>query len=205
MNWDPRWDHLFSTTEWGAFPNECLVRSFSPLASRLEKPPVVLELGCGTGANFALYQKYQSIIYGIDASSSALSVCKNKSDPSQSHNRLQLLQYDLYEFSPSSLNKRFDFVVDIECLYSLSIPRAKKIIDDCANILEPGGSFISVMFSDRTDMSLLRQFNGVSTRTLPEVQYLFGKFTNVSIERTSRTKNSMTALIDEYIVIASNT
>ena len=202
MSWDPKWDDMFSSRDWGSFPNESLIRAFSRSIRQNSPEPSVLELGCGTGANIPLFAKYLCKYTGIDASPAALAKCRSLlSSFNMTHHSL-LVQADLYDFDVASLNSMFDYVIDIECLYSISFERASQLIFSSHSRLNPGGIFISLMFSNGTDLTSLKSFQGVSTRSVEQVNKLFKPFSAVNIELTSRTTNNMSTSIEEFVVVA---
>lgn len=202
MSWDPKWDEMFTSRDWGSFPNESLIRAFSRSIRQNSPEPSVLELGCGTGANIPLFAKYYCKYTGIDASPAALAKCSSLLSSYNINHRSHLVQADLYDFDVASLNSIFDYVIDIECLYSISFERAYQLISGSHNCLKPGGTFISLMFSNGTDLNSLKSFKGVSTRSIDEVNKLFERFSTVNIELTSRTFDNMSRSIEEFVVVA---
>jgi hypothetical protein len=55
--WDPLWEQIFNTREWGKYPPEHAVRFVARNFYRVpyRKQVRLLEVGCGPGANLMVY------------------------------------------------------------------------------------------------------------------------------------------------------
>src|SRR5262249_61470196 len=74
MSWDPVWEDIFRSSDWGKYPPEELIRFVARNYFRApdRKQVKILEVGCGTGANvwFAAREGFDA--YGIDGSPTAI-------------------------------------------------------------------------------------------------------------------------------------
>ena len=74
MSWDPTWEQMFRTRDWGRYPPEELIRfvarHFFSVSDRRQVR--VLEIGCGTGANIWFLAREGFDAYGIDGSKTAM-------------------------------------------------------------------------------------------------------------------------------------
>jgi SAM-dependent methyltransferase len=104
--------------------------------SKLPKKPVILDAGCGTGANlrFMREQFPEANISGFDLNPSSLS-----------HTREKNPDLDIYESDicqPELKHDSYDLIYSMDVLYMIGVDKSfdglKKMID----ALEPGGLFI---------------------------------------------------------------
>ena len=144
------YDHFMEDVpydEWGEFIREmlltygvqegrgaCVFQDKEP-----SKPPLVLDLGCGTGAMTERLASYGYEMIGIDHSSSMLEMAKNKEESSH-HNILYLLQ-DMREF------ELYGSVAAVVCVcdsinYILELDDLKQVFRLVNHYLDPGGLFI---------------------------------------------------------------
>ena len=201
MSSNIKWEDLHNSQNWGIFPCEHLVREVSKYSKMANKKLTILEIGCGAGSNIALYDEYCQEMIGIDLSKSAISNCENHS---KIYKRCQFkfICDDIKKFNFKKLNKFFDIIVDIECLYCLNNIEAKKVIDQSSNLLKKDGHFFSLIFNEETSLSLLRKVEGLSLRNENDILNMFKSFDKLNIEKSTRTYNQQRKLISEYIVKA---
>ena len=72
--WDPGWEQIFSSREWGKYPPEHVIRfiarSFYGVPDRKEVR--LLEPGCGPGANIWFMAREGFTVSGIDGSATSI-------------------------------------------------------------------------------------------------------------------------------------
>jgi SAM-dependent methyltransferase len=82
MTWDPVWEGIFSSREWGRYPAEELIRfvarNFFSVTDR--SATRVLEVGSGPGANLWFLAREGFAPYGIDGSSTAVALSRHRLD-----------------------------------------------------------------------------------------------------------------------------
>ena len=147
MSWDPVWESVFSSREWGKYPSENLVRFIARTFYRSNRPHIkILEIGCGTGANLWFCARENFSVYGIDASTSAINICKdrlNQEIPSWSG---QLVVGGITELDfPSDF---FDCVLDIECGCCLTLSSVHTAYSEVLRVLKPGSPFFVRTFAE---------------------------------------------------------
>lgn len=77
--WDPIWEEVFHSQEWGKYPGESLIRFIARnFYKRNRKEVRILEIGCGTGANIWYLCREGFSAYGIDGSKKAVSLANNR-------------------------------------------------------------------------------------------------------------------------------
>jgi len=73
-NWDPAWEQIFSSKEWGEYPPEHVIRfvarNFYGVPDRKEVR--LLEPGCGPGANVWFMAREGFTVSGIDGSATSI-------------------------------------------------------------------------------------------------------------------------------------
>ena len=144
------YDHFMEDipyNQWGEFIREQLL-AYGIQKSRATcdsgdnepaKPPLLLDLGCGTGAMTERLASYGYELIGIDNSTAMLEIAKNKEESSP-HNILYLLQ-DMREF------ELYGSVTAVVCVcdsinYILEIDELKQVFRLVNHYLDPGGLFL---------------------------------------------------------------
>jgi len=110
------------------------------------RPCKTIDLGCGVG-NYAIYLSSIGFdVTGIDISSTAIKIAqKNAKKKGVKCNFLVAdVLGDLNE-----VNQTFDFAYDWELLHHIYPEKRKKYIENVCKILNPGGKYLSVCFSDK--------------------------------------------------------
>jgi len=121
--------YLFGYREWA-------YRRMAMEALKLQPGDTVLELACGTGINFLLFQNYigpTGRIIGVDITDAMLEQAK-KRVASQGWENVTLILHDASTYQiPSNVNAVFSS-------YALSIfPDTKRVLTNIASFLAPGG------------------------------------------------------------------
>lgn len=146
QSWDPIWDEVFTSHEWGKYPSESLIQFIARNFYKSERGDVrILEVGCGTGANLWYLRREGFQAYGVDGSDVAI---KRANDRMISENLTVNLQVADIINLPFS-NSFFDVVIDIECIYCNNSENTKRILEEINRVLKPEGKFYSRTFSDK--------------------------------------------------------
>ena len=145
---DPIWESIFSSSEWGKYPPEHIVRfvarNFYRAAAR--RSVKLLDLGAGTGACTWYMAREGFSVSAIDGAPSAIRRLRERlaSEGLEVDARVG----DFAELPWSDC--MFDGVVDNCALYANSAAHAFRTLAEVARVLAPGGKFQSTWFSDRT-------------------------------------------------------
>ena len=77
-SWDPVWEKIFSSREWGKYPPEELIRFTAQQFYKTKNRQKInfLDLGCGTGSCSWYLAKEGFTVYGVDGSKTAISKAK---------------------------------------------------------------------------------------------------------------------------------
>lgn len=139
QSWSPAWDAVFSSREWGKYPDLEVVRFVARnfYARKPRSAVKLLEVGCGTGANVWYMAREGFHTSGVDGSTQALDILRQRLQAENLH-------ADVYHADITSLpfaDQTFDGVIDCECIYSNSQTHTARILDDIRRVLKPGGSF----------------------------------------------------------------
>lgn len=218
MTWDKGWDSLFKKYKWGTYPNEHLVRF---LKSDLKKPQKknlkILEIGCGTGANFYLYNKEKLKIFAIDGSQNAIKFAKKQAKEND-----YIINFEIGDIEKLPYeNSFFDYVVDVECLYSNDESSTRKILLEINRVLKNSGKFFSLSFGTKTSGyssgkklknenntftevksgALKSDYNLIRYMTKKDILDIYSCFKIVSIDNSIWTKNNEKLKIQEWIIV----
>lgn len=144
MIWDPIWERVFRSRDWGKYPPEELIRfvARSYYAAPDRAQVRILEVGCGTGANIWYLSREGFSAYGIDGSSIAIEKARQRL-------KEESLAASLKVGDATALKKyfplEFDAVIDIACLYSNESNDVEAILSQISQVLKPGGRFFGMM------------------------------------------------------------
>lgn len=116
---------------YGAVPNRSLVR--------------ILEVGCGAGNNIWCIAREGFTVAGIDGSASAI---RHASDRFASEGLSGDLRVGDFAHLPWA-DASFDMVLDRSALTCAARPTIEAALDEVRRVLKPGGSFFSIIYSDR--------------------------------------------------------
>lgn len=213
--WDPIWEEIFRSKEWGKYPPEHVIRfvagNFYQVSHRKEMR--LLEIGCGPGANVWFMAREGFTVSGIDGSATAIK---------QANERLlrEGLTADLYVGDYSSLpwpDSNFDGVVENVSLYCNRWTAVKRALAEVRRVLKPGAPFLSSFFTDRTwgyglgtmvepggfiDITEGPLAGGGFCLFLNHVRLreLFSDFTDVAVELLSRTLQGEHRLVEQFVI-----
>lgn len=218
--WDPAWERIFASRPWGRYPPEAIVREISRAFGSSERRHDirVLELGCGPGANVWFLAREGYDASGIDGSSTAIGIARDRLAAEQL--TAELVVGDFTCALPWA-TASFDAVLDCAALYSNPLVGIRAAISEVQRVLKPGGRFISLSFTARTtgygsgvpgdDPDAFRNVSEGPLSGTGYVQFfsrstlntVFGSFATVHVERSSYTINNERQLIELWVVNAS--
>src|SRR5947209_316409 len=129
MSWDPMWEEIFRTREWGKYPPEELIRFIARnyYSATDRKQIKILELGCGMGANTWFLAREGFDTYGIDGSQTAIrkAEMRLKEEGLSAHLRIGEIA-SLADYYPAA---HFDAVIDIACLEHNRLAEVRSMIN----------------------------------------------------------------------------
>lgn len=110
------------------------------------QPCRCIDLGCGTG-NYAIFlSKKGFAVTGIDISPSAIKIAKENAKEKGA--RCDFIVADVLHVA-DQVHENFDFAFDWEVLHHVFPQKRERYVQNVFNILNPGGMYLSVCFSDK--------------------------------------------------------
>ena len=206
-SWDPVWEQVFKSREWGKYPPEDLIRFVARnfYAARDRSQVKLLELGCGTGANIWYMAREGFDVYGVDGSSTAITRAKQRLDAERLSVNLKVGDItNLEQLFPSA--GQFDAIIDVCCLQCNRVSDVKRILSNVLSRLRPGGKVFSMLLAgDSMGRDSGREiesgtfvditkgpYAGIGLNhffTLNEVKQLFSALTSLQVEYSIRSFN----------------
>lgn len=218
MVWDKGWDIVFKKNKWGEYPNEELIRFIkSDLKKKTGKGKKILEIGSGTGSNFLLYNNENFNTYGIDGSRVAINQAKKIIKKKFSKINLSLGDVEKLPFRSNF----FDYVVDIECLYSNDEKSTKIILNEVQRVLKSKGKFLSISFGTKTSGyksgkklngerntyidtkkgALKKDYKLIRYMDKKDILRIYKDFNIISIDQINRTTKNGLIQIQEWVIV----
>ncbi len=216
---DPAWEQIFRSRQWGKYPPEHLVRF---VAGNFYGAPNrgavhLLEIGCGPGANVWFMAREGFTVSAIDGSPTAISLAGERLASEGLTADLRVGDFFSLPWPAAS----FDGVVENVSLYCNPWARIQTAVGEVRRVLKPGAPFLSSFFSDRTwgfgqgtevePDAFVDIHEGpmagagfsffLNRRRLDE---LFGDFSDVVVERISRTVGNEQHLIEQFVITAES-
>jgi len=166
------------------------------------KPCKTIDLGCGAG-NYAIYLASIGFdVTGIDISPSAIKMAKEKAK--KKGVKCNFLVADVLG-DLDEVKETFDFAYDWELLHHIFPEKRKKYVKNVYRILNPGGKYLSVCFSEKDP-----QFGGhgnyrkTSLGTIlyfsseDELRNLFSIYFNIKELKTIETRGKFAPHLANY-------
>jgi len=172
------------------------------LANYLQKPSLVLDIGCGRGRHLSYLSDHGCVLIATDISNEALSYCKFK---------LRRDKKKIYFVKNDTTNlcftkEVFDAVIATNSLHHNNILSIKKSINEIYRVLRPYGWFASsvasssIAFRDGIEIeknTFIRESNGTAVMqhffTKKEIRDLLERFTIVKLYEAKNTSREETA------------
>jgi len=214
-SWDPAWDQIFTSREWGKYPPEHVIRFVASNFYRARDRGKVrlLEIGCGPGANIWFMAREGFAVSGIDGSAIAIQQAQQRLSREGLSADLRAGDYATLPWPDAS----FDAVVENVSLYCNPWAYIQRALTEVKRVLKPNAPFLSSFFTDRTW--------GYGTGTMVEpdgfvdptegplggagfclflrrerIPELFRDFTDVAVERISRTAEGERHLVEQFVI-----
>lgn len=219
MSWDPVWEEVFRTHDWGKYPPEELVRFVARnyYSAPDRKKVRLLEVGCGTGANVWYMAREGFDVHGVDGAPTAIDKAKRRMAEEKVPARLQV--GDIITLAGLYGSAQFDGVVDVACLWCNRLKDIEAMVREIREVLKPGGRVFSMLLAEGSyGQGLGREIEpgtfvdiaegplkgrGLNHFfTLDEVKRVFAGFADVQIEYSTRSMNARQHLFTLWVVQA---
>jgi SAM-dependent methyltransferase len=140
--WNPLWDDIFRSREWGKYPKEELIRFVARhYYSAADRSAVrILDVGCGYGASTWYLAREGFSAHGLDGS--AVVIRRLRERLSSEGLSASLVVGDALFLPYSSAS--FDCVIDLACLMCNDPHDTARILTGLIDRLKPGGRIFSV-------------------------------------------------------------
>ncbi len=213
--WDPVWEEIFRSREWGKYPPEHVIRFVARNFYRVpdRKNVRLLEVGCGPGANVWFMAREGFTVPRIDGSSIAIRQASERLSREGLAADLRVGDYSTIPCPDSS----FDGVVENVSLYCNRWGVVRRALGEIRRILKPGAQFLSSLFSDRTwgygrgTMVEPDGFIDITEGPLAgagfvlflnqaRVYELFRDFADIAMERISWTMEGERRLVEQFVI-----
>jgi len=215
-SWDPTWEKVFQSQEWGKYPEVNLVRFIARnFYKALDRNKVrILDVGGGTGANSWYIAREGFDVYVIDGSETAIKILKNRFEKEGLKSHTYVGDVINLPFEDNF----FDGVVEVECLSCNTLKNVQRIVDEIHRVLKPKGKVYSQFlgketwgfnsgkkieegtYKDITEGDLAGK-GIIHSTDENEIKNLFSRFSKLDIERMDWTHQRNN--IREYIIIAT--
>jgi ubiquinone/menaquinone biosynthesis C-methylase UbiE len=214
-SWDPSWEQIFSSSPWGKYPPEELIRfiarNFYNVPNR--KIIKILDLGCGPGSCSWYLAREGFSVFGIDGSPTAIRNAKERLASEGLKGDFEVGDFIELPYP----NSYFDCVIDIESLYANTFVKSTIIMTEIYRVLKPGGMFFSMSFKDGCygdgsgKQIELHTFEDVTegplagkgvTRLSPEreIRQLYSTLNELSLEYSIRSIDNMMHEIAQWVI-----
>ncbi len=120
-------------------------REFVQLEESGEIVGTVLDVGCGKGDNALFFADQGHEVLGVDTVPSAIEICRRKAD--ERDLAATFLVHDTLRVH--EIGRTFDTVTDSGFFHTLSDQERPVYVHTLARVLEPGGRYFMLAFSDR--------------------------------------------------------
>jgi len=219
MSWDPTWERVFRSREWGRYPPEELIRfvarNYYAVPNRQDVR--LLELGCGPGANIWYLAREGFTVHGVDASETAISKARERLAGESLE--ASLAAGDIARLSNLYSDIHFDAIIDVTCLQCNRAGAVKRIVDQAFDLLKEHGRFFGIMLAEgsygwgtgtEVEPGTLVDINEGPLKgaglnhffTLAELGELFRRFAGVRIEYSVRSMNDRRDAVKHWVVEA---
>jgi SAM-dependent methyltransferase len=226
MTWDPVWEQVFSSRDWGRYPGEDLIRfvarNFFATADR--GATRILEVGSGPGANLWFVAREGFAVYGMEGSATAAAISRRRLDSecpgwSGRSGGGEVVTGDIMQLPWPEAH--FHAAIDAEAVYCNDFEDSRRIYEEMHRVTRPGGklfvrTFACGTWGEGTGRQLgPRRFivdagplagKGPSRFTSPdEISVLLAPWRIRDINLVTRTVESQTQIIREWIIEGEKT
>jgi SAM-dependent methyltransferase len=219
-SWDKRWDRVYSEQGFrGKYPDEFVVRfvagKFFRLPMNKRKQIRILDLGCGPGRHVIFLSQEGFQAYGIEASPSAVKLCKAKLKEVKLKAKVRVGDFTRLPYP----DNYFDAVIDCASIQHNRISQVRVVLKEIKRTLKKGAELFSMVrtsgdyafakarkvekgtFTDYDKFDL----NGVGLIHFfspAEIRSLFSKFARYSYEYTERSFDNRSKKIKHWVIRA---
>ncbi len=177
----------------GSEPKEIVVE----LANNLQKPSLVLDIGCGRGRHLSYLREHGCLLVATDISSDAINYCKYKSRKDKK--KIYFVWNNMANLCFK--DKIFDAVIATNSLHHSNIIGIKKTINEIYRVLKPYSWFAasvastSIAFRNGIEIeknTFIRESQGKAVMqhffTEKEIKELFRRFKIIKLYETRESK-----------------
>jgi SAM-dependent methyltransferase len=217
QSWDPEWERIFRSREWGKYPAEHVIRF---VARRFYTAPDrsairLLDLGCGAGGASTWYFAREGFdVSAVDGSETAVAKTRARLESEGLSADVRVADVIRLPWDADT----FDAVVDNACLCNNSLDNSMAIVAEVHRVLKPGGWFHSVNFTDRCSdygRGPALEPGGFARRSgdgplggdyytrfagRAQVDELYRRFADVVVDTESRTEQGGAHFVESWIV-----
>lgn len=191
------WEQVHTERQWGAYPNEHLVRW---ACGHVDKTThyKVLDLGCGQGASAWFLAREGFRVTAVDFSASAIAKCRKRLESEG----LGLITAVCDVADLPFKDESFDLVVDVISIAHNTKHKITKIFDEVARVLKPKGKLFSVTPTNKCSRHPFMKYGTISFMERFELEQTFQQdFTNLELLTTSY-EVSAGCKVENWIVTA---
>jgi SAM-dependent methyltransferase len=214
-SWDPVWDQVFSSQEWGKYPPEHVIRF---VARNWYKAPDrkairLLDLGCGPGACTWYMAREGFSVSAIDGSAKAIELLQGRLSSEGLSADGRVGDYTELPWPEGT----FDAVVENFTFCHNPFGNAKQAAQEVRRVLKPGGCFLSANFTNRSwgyGSGCAVEPGGFAGLTegpcagkgycllmsRKQVDELYRDFSEVSVETISWSAGNMAHTVESWVV-----
>jgi len=200
-SWDPIWEKVHKSQDWGEYPPEELIRfiarNFYKVPDRGEVK--ILDIGCGTGAGAWYIAREGFSTWGIDGSKTAIERAKERFRKDNLEGIFEIGDFVKLNY-PDGF---FDCVVDICSIQHNRKESIKRILKEIRRILKPEGKIFTMLINKKT--KLVDQTNPFEGKGFTyffdkkKILDLFSGFQDLRVEKSEITDQGN--LISHFIVM----
>ncbi|MEP6669679.1 MAG: class I SAM-dependent methyltransferase [Chthoniobacter sp.] len=216
-SWDPIWERIFSTQEWGKYPPEQVIRF---VARNFYKAPdrkqvKLLDLGGGTGACTWFMAREGFDVSSIDGQRRQ---CGSRASDWPARTLSQTFGLGNFTQLPWP-DQHFDGVIDNGSLFSNRFGQCQRAVAEVWRVLKQDGRFLSCSMTNeswgyglgvKVEHNTFRDIpvGPFQNRGLillmdrPQIDELFSIFAEVSVEKATWTTDNMQHRMDWWLVEA---
>ncbi len=201
-SWDPVWEDIYASREWGKYPPEELIRFIARTFYAVpdHKDIRILDLGCGSGAATWYVAREGFSAFGIDGSPSAISRARERFNQDGLSGTFTVGDMVALPY-PSGF---FDAVIDICAIQHNTLNHAHSILQEVLRVLKPGGKLFSMLINTQSRfVENTNPFEGkgvLHLYTHEDINRLFAPFKKLTLNTSTYTDLGNT--VSHYILQA---
>jgi SAM-dependent methyltransferase len=215
-SWDPVWEQVHQSREWGRYPSEELIRFVMRQWKHAPDRQAIrgLEIGCGQGANLWFLAREGFTAYGIDGSAAAIDRARDRLDTEVPGWRGELHVGDIRRLPFA--DGTFDMLIDNQATYANQFAAAQDMFMELSRVGRPAGRLFCRTFAPGS-YGTGRQVDpdawifedgplaglGYCRLTPAErIPDLLRGFSIISVDELNSTQSNRRISVNEWIIIA---